>query len=96
MSNEVQVYVRTNCILKVPGHGQIMPQDMRFDPQAKRLTLRTPDGPVSFGMEDTFQVEMLDLDVPTTIRNQMKNDGWEAVPMRRVIQTMLFTFLSEN
>lgn len=96
MSNEVQVYVRTNCMIRIPGHGQFMPQDMRFDPQNKKLAIRMPEGMVSFGMDDMFQVELLDLDVPTAIRNQMKDNGWESVPMKRVIQTMLYSFLSEN
>ena len=96
MINKVKVYARVNCIIRIPGHGEFMPQDMRFDPEERKLTINTPEGPVSFGIEDNFQVELLDLELPTVIRNQMKNQGWERTSMTQAIRTMLFSFLSEN
>lgn len=96
MTQRVKVYARVNCIIRIPGHGEFMPQDMRFDPEARQLTVNTKEGPVVLGMNDNFPVELLDLEIPTVIRNQMKRDGWETMSMTQALRTMLFTFLSEN
>ena len=96
MTDKIKVYVNPNCVLRIPGHGEFTAQDMRFDPEAHKLHIRTPEGMVAFGVEDTFPVGILDLELPTYIRKQMKNEGWETMAMAQVIRTILLNFLSEN
>lgn len=92
------VLTRVNCLLRIPGFGEVASVNMRFDPRSLALHVRTegPLGTVCFTPEDTFPVELLDLDVPTVLRNQMKNDGWKAMPMSTVIKNLRDTFLKEQ
>jgi hypothetical protein len=89
------VLTRVNCLIKVPGYAEAFAAaNMRFNPEARSLVLLTPHGTVEFNSSDDIQVELMDLEMPTTIRNEMKNDGWERMKMSTVIKLLNYTFLS--
>lgn len=87
MSQRPAVLIRVNYMVEIPGYaGRFTTPDLRFDQESKRLLVRTTDGVVSFGMDDTnINVRAVDLDVPTIIRQQQKDDGWETMTMARLV-----------
>ena len=82
-----QTLIRVNYMVKIPGFGgPFTASDLRFDQQAKTLLVKTSEGVVSFSQEDThINVEVLDLEVPTIIRQQQKDEGWETMTMGRLV-----------
>lgn len=85
-----QTLIRVNYMVKIPGFGgPFTASDLRFDQQAKTLLVKTVDGVVSFSQEDThINVEVLDLEIPTIIRQQQKDEGWETMTMGRLVMLL--------
>ena len=82
-----QTLIRVNYMVKIPGFGgPFTASDLRFDQQAKTLLVKTVDGVVSFSQEDThINVEVLDLEIPTIIRQQQLDVGWETMTLGRLV-----------
>ena len=87
MSHRPPVLIRVNYMVEIPGYaGPFTTSDLRFDQESKRLLVRTSEGVVSFGREDAcIEVRALDLDVPTIIRSQQKDEGWETMTMAHLV-----------
>lgn len=82
------VLIRVNYMVEVPGFVKPFTcADLRFDQENKQLLIKTPEGIVTFGMNDDsgLQVRVLDLDVPAIIRAQQKDEGWETMPVNRLV-----------
>lgn len=99
MSTErAPLLLQVNYQVKLPGFTEpFLSQHMRFDPESKRLLVRTPMGVVPFSPDDTdIRVSVLDLDVPTYLRNQMKDNGWFEMDMPEFINIINLAYLSEG
>jgi hypothetical protein len=99
MSTErTPLLLQVNYQVKIPGFTEpfLSPQ-MRFDPEFKRLLVRTPMGVIPFSPEDEgIRVSVLDLDVPTYLRNQMKDDGWFEMSLTEFINIINLSYLTEG
>ena len=64
-------------------------RDARFEPET--LTLRLPDpllGELTFGVQDDLMVSIMDLEIPTQIRNALTNQGWDEMPMAAFLELL--------
>ena len=95
-NGQTPVLIRVNYIVRVPGFAEFKSQDMRLDVTERKLMIRTPNaGILSFGEEEELQIQVLDLDAPTFLREQMVNQGWENMTLGRLVTVLYLTYLSE-
>lgn len=97
-AEKAPLLLQVNYQVKLPGFTEpFMVPHMRFDPESKRLLVRTPMGVVPFTPDDEdIRVTVLDLDVPTYLRNQMKDDGWFEMAMPEFINIINLSYLTEG
>lgn len=90
--------LQVNYMVKIPGFSEpFTTVAMRFDPETKRLLVRTPMGVVPFSPDDKdIRVTVLDLDVPTYLRQQMKDDGWFEMDMPEFLNILNLSYLTEG
>lgn len=96
--SSVPVLIRVNYLLRIPGHpGEFSTADMRYDSEGQALLIRTPTlGVLRFTSSDDITVRVLDLNVPTILRNQQKDEGWEDMTMPELLHLIRCDYVLNN
>jgi hypothetical protein len=91
------VITKVNYLVQLPGYAvPFTAIDMRFNTTTRELMVRTTEGVVTFTEADDIEIKAVDLDVPTILRNKMKDDGWTTMTIAEFIELLHMVFLSEN
>ena len=91
------VLKNVNCILKVPGfRDPIFSKDLTFDPSTNALYVKTTETVVPLYRTDMINIQVMDLEIPTAIRNKMRNDGWEDTTVGNFIAGLSLTLSDDE
>lgn len=95
MADPYDKLVPVNFYLRFHGWGEgIHYRRVAFDPWRLRLHVDGSEGLVTFGEDDHFQLEVLDLDVPLYLRLNAPNEGWSSLDIGEFINILQLDFLT--
>ena len=76
-------------MLRLPSYSKpFYPQDLRFAPDMQTLQVTTGYGVVTFTNEDVIPISFLDLELPTSLRLQCRDEGWEPSTIQELLTTL--------
>ncbi len=86
--------LRHNYELKLPGYScTFRAPQMQFLPAQRALQVHTEQGDVVFAEGDKLLVLVMDLDIPTYVRDQMLLKGWSELPIGQLVSDLAMDYI---
>jgi len=92
---KVRTLIPVNGVVKIAGET-FFTQQLAYDPFTNELVIHHPVlHEFRITCNDNLTLEFLDLEVPTYLRQQQINQGWETMTANQFILFLLLTLIAQ-